>query len=133
MPTTTCALVLALLSSPHGTPLPKVAPQEWPAVREGAEGVNRGNSRVREFRRDLRFPNEAEPGVARGLAGEDDLDGDFAIEGEVAGGENAAHPAAGNLAVYLVAGNLGEVRVRAVGGRRRGHVTFETSKEVDEP
>ena len=37
--TTTCALVLALLTSPPGSPIPYFPPEEWPAIRAAIVGT----------------------------------------------------------------------------------------------
>ena len=36
---TSCTLALALLTSPPGTPLPNVTPEDWPAVRAAIIGI----------------------------------------------------------------------------------------------
>jgi hypothetical protein len=56
---------------------------------------------MRQAGGDLRLADEA-IGVG---SGQEDPEGDFAVEGEVVGGEDPAHAAAGDLTQHAVAGS----------------------------
>ena len=78
--------------------------EEWPAVGEGAQLVDRHDARVLELAADLRLLDEAADhlGTAAEVVAED-LDGNVAADVGVAALEHLAHAAAGDLAVDAVA------------------------------
>src|SRR5262249_13684303 len=71
------------------------------AAGQGAQRVHGGDARVRQPGGDLGLADEA---VGAG-AGQEDLDGDLAVQGQVDGGDDLAHAAAGDLAEHAVAGH----------------------------
>ena len=72
----------------QGLPGDELHGQERGAVGQRAEGVDRRDARVLQLGGDLRLADEA-VGVG---PGQQDLEGDVAVEGEVAGGEDPPMP-----------------------------------------
>ena len=83
----------------QGLPGDQFHGQEGGAVGQRPQGVDRRDARVRQPGRDLRLADEA-VGVG---PGQQDLQRDVAVEGEVECGEDPAHAAAGDLAQHAVA------------------------------
>jgi hypothetical protein len=89
----------------QGLPGDKLHGEEWGAVGQRAQGVNRRDARMRQARRDLRLADEA---VGVGPR-QQNLEDDVAVEAVVERGEDPTHAAAGDFAQHPVAGYVGQV------------------------
>ena len=87
--------------------------QVRPPVGQGAEGVDGRDGRVREARGDAGLAGELGGGArVAGKVGQDGLDGDLAVEGQVARRVDDAHPPAPQLRNDFVSVHPGQRRVR---------------------
>ena len=106
----------------EGAPLDELHGQERPAIGEGADLVDGRNAGMLQLAGDARLAEEALGGwrIGRVALGQQ-LDGDVAIEGDVAGAVDDAHAAVADLVKQLVA-RRAERRDGRLGAGRSGRV-----------